>query len=245
MSTVTPTFSTVAVPPRARLSDAIADEIERQIVSGALRPGDALPAERELARQLGVSRPSLREALLKLEARGILVVRRNAGYTVSDVTAPALTDPLLRLMAGHPKAVRDVLELRQGLETLSAALAALRATEADIDAMIHAAEETENAQQAGDAALAAEWDARFHLAIAEGAHNVALVHLTRGIFDVMRENVRRAREVLLLRPDAEEILFRQHRALITAIQGHDADAAVAAAEDHLRFIRKGVATITG
>lgn len=245
MSAAPPTFSAVDVPPRARLSDAIADEIERQIVSGTLRPGDALPAERELARQLEVSRPSLREALLKLEARGILTVRRNAGYTVSDVTAPSLTDPLLRLMAGHPKAVRDVLELRQGLETLSAGLAALRATDADIAAMAHAAEETERMRQSGDATAAAEWDARFHLAIAEGAHNVALVHLTRGIFDVMRENVRRAREVLLQRADAQDILLRQHRALIDAIRRRDANSAVAAAEDHLRYIRDGVSTITG
>ncbi len=237
---MTANFSAIEAPPRARLSDVVADEIERQIVAGALRPGDALPAERELSRQLAISRPSLREALLKLEARGILAVRRNAGYTVADVTAPALTDPLLRLMAGHPRAVADVLELRQGLETLAAALAALRASEADLANMEEAAVESEIAQRAGDAALAADWDARFHLAIAEAAHNVALVHLMRGMFEVMRENVRRAREALLVRDDGPDLLPSQHRVLLEAIRRHDPEAAVAAAEEHLRFIREGI-----
>ncbi len=241
---MTATFSAIEASPRTRLSVVVAVEIERRIVSGVLRPGDALPAERELAKQLSVSRPSLREALLKLEARGIVAVRRNAGYTVADVTAPSLTDPLLRLMAGHPKAVSDVLELRQGLETLAAALAALRANDDDIAAMAHAAEETERAQRAGNAAGAADWDARFHLAVAEGAHNVALVHLMRGMFEVMRENVRRAREVLLLREDAETLLPSQHTALVESIRRHDPEAAVAAAEDHLRFVRSGIEILT-
>jgi GntR family transcriptional repressor for pyruvate dehydrogenase complex len=241
---VTTTFSAIEASPQARLSDVVADEIERQIVSGTLHPGDALPAERELARQLGVSRPSVREALLKLEARGIVAVRRNAGYTVAEVTAPSLTDPLLRLMAGHSKVVSDVLELRQGLETLAAALAALRATDADLAAMTHAAEETERARRAGDAVSAADWDARFHLAVAEAAHNVALVHLMRGMFKVMRENVRRAREMLLLRDDAQLQLSSQHDALVDAIRRHDPSAAVAASEAHLRFVREGIEALT-
>ncbi|MGD8708928.1 MAG: FCD domain-containing protein [Ectothiorhodospiraceae bacterium] len=237
---MTISFKPVEAPPRARLSDVIAERIEAHIVEGSLRPGDALPAERELAKQMEVSRPSLREALLKLEARGILEVRRNAGYIVAEVTAPSLTDPLLHLMGRHPKAVADVLELRQGLETLSTALAALRATEDDVAAMVRAADETELAHQAGDAATAADWDARFHLAVAEASHNVALVHVMRGMFSVMRENVRRAREALFEREDTEEELRGQHRAIVNAVRAHDPERAVQAAEAHLQFIRKGI-----
>lgn len=233
-------FSTVEPPATARLSDAIAEQIERHVVEGRLRPGDPLPAERELSRQMEVSRPSLREALLKLEARGILAVRRNAGYTVADVTAPSLTDPLLRLMQTQPKAVADVLELRQGLETLTAALAAMRASDEDIQAIEIAAERMEQAQEAGDAATAAEWDARLHLAVAEASHNVALVHVMRGLFSVMREHVRRSREALLVREAAEHLLRDQHRALVDAIGARDPEAAVHAAEVHLRFVRTGV-----
>ncbi|WP_440996508.1 FCD domain-containing protein [Arhodomonas sp. SL1] len=233
-------FSHIEAPPGTRLSDVIAEQIERRIVEGELRPGDALPAERELARQLSVSRPSLREALLKLEARDLLELRRNSGYTVAEVTAPSLTDPLLHLMEGHAKALGDVLELRQGLETMAAGLAAMRAEPADIERMREAAEATERAHEAGDAITAANWDARFHLAVAEATHNVALAHVMRGMFSVMRENVRRAREALFTREDAEHTLREQHRALADAIAAHDPEAAVRAAEAHLGFIREGI-----
>ncbi|WP_435104948.1 FCD domain-containing protein [Arhodomonas sp. AD133] len=237
---MSPIFSSIEAPPGSRLSDVIAEQIERRIVDGCLHPGDALPAERELARQLQVSRPSLREALLKLEARHILEVRRNAGYTVAEVTAPSLTDPLLHLMCGHRKAVGDVLELRQGLETLAATLAAMRAEAGDIERMTEALEATERAHRAGDVSTAADWDARFHLAVAEASHNVALAHVMRGMFSVMRENVRRAREALFAHADAEPVLATQHRDLVAAIRAHDPEAAVRAAETHLRYIREGI-----
>ncbi len=229
-----------ATPAQGRLSDAIAEHIERQIVEGSLREGDALPAERELARLMAVSRASLREALLKLVSRELLQVRRNAGYTVSAVTAPALTDPLLRLMQTQPKAVADVLELRQGVETLCADLAARRATAKDIADIDEALERMESAQAAGNASEAADWDARLHLGIAEASHNVALVTMMRGLFSVLREHVRRARAAMLVSAQGEEDLRVQHRNLVKAVRLHNPTAAVAAAEAHLRYLREGL-----
>lgn len=237
-------FSPITPSPKTRLAELISREIEERIVQGDLRPGDALPPERELARQLAVSRPSLREALLNLRSRGIISVRRNSGYTIGEATSPSLTDPLLRLMQNHPKAVSDVLELRQGLETLTAALAALRATPSDIKRMETTLENTEAAHRSGDAAAAAEWDARFHVAIADATHNVALVHVMRGLFTVMRENVRRAREAIFQRSATENPLHSQHRALVEAIRAGDPEAAVHAAEEHLAYIRHGITEST-
>lgn len=82
-------FSAVAHSRRQRLSDTIISQIERLIVSETLRPGDTLPAERDLSQQLGVARPSLRVGLLILESRGLLHSRRGGGFGVTDVTAPA------------------------------------------------------------------------------------------------------------------------------------------------------------
>ena len=233
-------FTPIEPPETGRLSDAIAEHIERQIAEGRLHAGDALPAERELARLMAVSRASLREALLRLVSRELLTVRRNAGYTVAKVTAPSLTDPLLRLMEAQPKAVSDVLELRQGVETLIAGLAAERATERDIASIRDALERMEAAQAAGRATEAADWDARLHLAIAEASHNVALVTMMRGLFSVLREHVRRARAAMLISDTGEEDLRRQHRALVDAVCGHDSAGAVAAAETHLRYLRLGL-----
>ena len=102
-----PSFRAVPHVRRPRLSDTITDQIEDLIASGKLRPGDRLPAERELAQQLDVSRPSLREALLILESRGLLQARRGGGFNVTDVTAPTITDPLVHLLQRHPETVDD------------------------------------------------------------------------------------------------------------------------------------------
>ena len=81
-------FEVIAVPVRVKLSDSIVRQIERLILEGRLKPGDALPPEREFSARLGVSRPSLREALLKMEARGLVQALRGGGYAISDITAP-------------------------------------------------------------------------------------------------------------------------------------------------------------
>lgn len=237
--TASPAFSPIAAN-EGRLSDTIAEQIEQQIVAGQLKAGDTLPAERELAKVMQVSRASLREALLRLVSRELLTVRRNAGYTVAKVTAPSLTDPLLRLMETQPKAVADVLELRQGVETLAARFAAERATEADQGAIAEALAQMEQAQQAGDAEAAATWDARLHLAVAEASHNVAVVTVMRGLFTVMREHVRRTRAAMLVNARGDQALRDQHRALVAAIREQDPDAAEQAAEVHLRYVRQGV-----
>ena len=239
-SSPAPLFEPIEPPDEGRLSDAIVEHIERQIVEGRLHAGDSLPAERELSRMLAVSRASLREALLRLVSRELLEVRRNAGYRVAPTRAPTLTDPLLRLMQTQPKALADVLELRQGVETLAARLAATRATDKDHDTIAEALERMEAAQAQHLASEAADWDARLHLAIAEASHNVALVTMMRGLFTVLREHVRRARAAMLVSASGEEDLRQQHRALVAAIRAGDADAAVAAAETHLRYLRQGL-----
>src|SRR5262245_2798449 len=124
-------YRAVSRPQRQRLSDSIGAQIEQLIIEGALQPGHALPPERVLAQKFGVSRPSLREALLRLEARGLLKVARSGGFAVTDVTSPTVASPLADLLQRHPTAEQDVLELRHGLELVAAQFAALRATKAD------------------------------------------------------------------------------------------------------------------
>src|SRR5215471_17232162 len=115
-----PLFEAVETPVRIKLSDSIVGQIERLILEGLLKPGDSLPPERQFSERLGVSRPSLREALLKMEARGFVKPLRGGGYAISDVTAPTLTDPLVHLLQQHPPAASDILELREGLEEIAA-----------------------------------------------------------------------------------------------------------------------------
>lgn len=231
-------FVAIDLPVRVRLSDAIVAQVEQLIVEGALKPGDRLPPEREFAEVMAVSRPSLREAMLKLEARGLVHARRGGGYFVADVTAPTLTDPLVHLLQRHPPAAYDILELRQGLEEKAAYLAAQRRTDTDIAALGRCyAALTAADKRKGDAIADAETDLEFHLAIAEASHNVALIHVTRGLFNLLRTSTYRFRTLVFSRNGgAEHELHEQHRAIYDAIRNGHAEAARDAVHVHLGYL---------
>ena len=123
-----------------RLSDDIVEQLEGMILEGTLKSGERLPAERALAEQFGVSRPSLREAIQKLAAKGLLVSRQGGGNYVADSLGSTFSDPLLHLLENNPEAQRDLLEFRQTLEASCAYYAALRATEVDRERLTSAFE---------------------------------------------------------------------------------------------------------
>lgn len=229
-------FNPVSTPRRARLSDAICTQVEALIVDGKLRPGEPLPSERDLAQQLKVSRPSLREALLKLEAHGLVRVRRGGGYETADVVAPTMTDPLVHLLHRHERAVEDVLEMRYGVEALCATFAAERATAADVRRVTKAFRASDRRRGKDDAPGDAAADAEFHLAIAEASHNTALVLMMRGLYNLLRTSAHHARETLYQQPENLDFLRGQHRAIFDAIVARDPEAARAAAQVHLGFI---------
>src|SRR4029453_7899208 len=220
-------FQAIEPPARVLLSDSIVSQIENLIVRGGPKPGAAPPPERELAERLTVSRPSLREATLKLEARGLVHARRGGGYHVADVTAPTLTDPLVHLLQKHPPASYDILELRQGLEEKAAYLAAQRRTEAALRILKRRFSALVEADRTRSNAVSdAETDLEFHLAIADASHNVALVHVMRGLFNLLRTSTYRFRELVFRMGDGtEKLLNGQHRAIYDAVVKGDAKAA--------------------
>ncbi len=231
-------YRTVAAPPRQRLSDAVAAQVEQLIVEGTLAPGHALPGERVLAEKFGVSRPSLREALLRLEARGLIKVARGGGFTVTDVTAPTITDPLVHLLQRYPTAEQDVLELRHGLEMLAAQHAALRATRADRAALKRRFEQLTAPRRPRDPMAVAQADAEFHLAVAEASHNVALIHVMHGLHNLLRTSMRHVWELMYAEAGPVQALTAQHQALLKAVLDGDAKAAGAAAHEHLQYVRE-------
>jgi len=232
-----PSFRAVPHVRRPRLSDTITDQIEDLIASGKLKPGDRLPPERDLAQQLDVSRPSLREALLILESRGLLQARRGGGFSVTDVTAPTITDPLVHLLQRHPETVDDILELRHGLECVAAEFAALRATEADGKRLRDIVTAMKRRRGAVDPLEDTDRDVDFHMAVAEASHNVALVHVMRGIFNLMRINMLRSREAICHQPENVALLDEQHAQIAKAVAARDPNAARQAANIHLSFVQ--------
>jgi GntR family transcriptional repressor for pyruvate dehydrogenase complex len=226
--------------PAARLADAVASTLEKRILEGSLRPGDRLPAERELAVELGVSRPSLREAIQRLAAKGLLTTRHGGGTVVTDRLEAHFAEPWQQMLEGHPLLQRDLLEFRQMLESQAAALAAERATDVDI-ACLDAAYATLEAQYESDQLDACiDADVAFHQAVAAASHNVMIGQLTASLMRVIHGHIARNLEHLHASPARWAELRGQHRAIWMAIRERRADAAAAAARGHIEFVRRSI-----
>ncbi|HDW4614352.1 TPA: transcriptional regulator LldR [Salmonella enterica subsp. enterica serovar Typhi] len=208
-----------------RLSDEIASRVRALIEEQNLEAGMKLPAERQLALQLGVSRNSLREALAKLVSEGVLVSRRGGGTFVrwqhETWSEQNIVQPLI-----------DILEARHAIEASTAWHAAMRATAADKEKIRLCFDAT----LSEDPDLASQADVRFHLAIAEASHNVVLLQTMRGFFDVLQSSVKQSRQRMYLVPPVFSKLTEQHQAVLDAILDGNAEGARKAMMAHLSFV---------
>jgi GntR family transcriptional regulator, transcriptional repressor for pyruvate dehydrogenase complex len=224
----------------AKISDSIVDQLKELILNGTLKPRDKLPSERDLVEQLGVSRPSVREALLILEAKGLVRGKQGGGTFVSDVLAPSIVNPLADLIKDNPDAIDDILECRHGLEELAASYAAIRASADDLERIREKFFELTEATRAQDLLRSAKADADFHMAIAESSHNAALTHITRSLFDLLNTQMMKNWEQLLTDPKTCDDIHDQHQYIFEAIAGKDPDMARNAAHSHLSYIGRSL-----
>ena len=225
-----------------RLSDDIVERLEGMILEGTLTAGERLPAERQLAEQFGVSRPSLREAIQKLVAKGMLVSRQGGGNYVAQSMGSTFSDPLLQLLENNPEVERDLLEFRHTLKTSCAYYAALRATAVDRERLKVAFDALQDCYARADEVSRAEEgaaDASFHLAIAEASHNAVLLHTIRGLFDLLKRNV-----VTIIggmykqRSETRDMLIAQHRDLYLAIVEGRAQDAREVSSQHILYVQE-------
>ncbi|WP_313951801.1 FCD domain-containing protein [Accumulibacter sp.] len=221
-----------------RIPDAIAHQLETRILEGSLKPGDRLPAERELAIELGVSRPSLREAIKKLVSRDLLVSRHGGGTYVTDRLDTSFIDPWQQLMDQHPSLQDDVLEFRYLLEASAAELAAQRATDADLERLEQAYARLDAAYLGDDRSAQVTADVAFHLTIAESAHNVLFGHLVASVMRLLHEHVRRSLREIAVSRETGGLLMAQHLAIRDAIRSRRPEAARLAAQTHISFVRQ-------
>ena len=219
-----------------KLSHAVVRQIEGLILQGVLRPGERLPSERELSERLGVSRPSLREAVNELQAAGLLVTRAGAGIFVADVLNAAFSPALIRLFASHEQAVFDYLSFRRDMEGLAVVRAARLGSDTDLKVIGAIFARMEEAHQKRNPADEATLDAEFHMAIVEASHNVIMLHMMRAMFGLLREGVFYNRAVLFRQRTTRGALLDQHRAINAALQARNPTAARAAIESHLSFV---------
>lgn len=223
-------------PPR--ISDEIAQDIQTRILEGSFRPGDQLPPERQFATELGVSRSSLREAIQKLESRGLLSSRQGGGTFVTDRLDADLMDPWLSAVGSQPGLQEDVLEFRELVEVQAAAWAAERATDADRVRLRRAFSYLEECYRQSPRAMQIDADVAFHQAIAEAAHNLLLGHLNANLLRLLHEHVRRNISAMQVTKEVAEQLMQQHAAMLDAILAADPAAAAEAARRHIAYVRE-------
>jgi GntR family transcriptional repressor for pyruvate dehydrogenase complex len=210
---------------------AVLDRLRRSIALAVVLPGEKLPPERALADSMGVSRPTVREALRVLQGEGLIVTRRGGGGGAVVAVRSAPLDDLRRTRAQ----IDEIFEYRLGVETMAARLAAQRQSPADL-------RELDRWQAAllasADLGAFRRADSGFHLAVADATRN-----------GMLQRSIRDARaaafDALDTRPfqPLRESTARGHAAIIAAVRSHDADAAADAMAEHLTTARREVLAV--
>ncbi len=226
-----------------RTAQAVVERFQSLILEGALRPGDRLPAERQMAQDLDVSRPILRDALSTLEGKGLIVARHGEGTFVADLMGEVFSQPIAQLMRASHSGMTDYMEFRRLLEGDMAALAAQRATQSDRDMLQALGTAMRQAHERGDADEEAELDVELHTLIVEAAHNVAFLHVLRACYRLLADDVFSNRQRLYAQPGERALLLEQHLNLIEAILAGNAEQAKRVAHAHIDHVSRASANL--
>jgi len=218
-------------PERLLAYEKLVEQVKGQLLSGELRPGDKLPTIAERAAQTGLSQGSVREAYRVLESRGVLTVVQGRGtFVANDLTSTS--DVLERLqLHGSPTRVQ-LLEARRLLEPDAAALAAVRATRAERDAILQSSMVEE-----GRTLEVAEWTAhnmRFHHLIVLASHNPVIAQMVTAIYELFEKSEPHPAENPLVREKGKHF----HRLIALAIAEGDASSAKELMYQHIASVEK-------
>lgn len=214
---------------------AVYDYVEDEILSGRLKSGDQLPAERDFSHQLGVSRSAVREGIRALQFLGVLTssVGQSGGTRVSSLQSDALTRLLRMHVALADFPVDDVTELRVALERSTATMAATTASPerlAQLSALLASMEEEGDSRERFN-----ELDTQFHVCIAGASHNTLLTDLTVAVRESLRGPIMDAEREMEGWAEFRAALHHQHQAIFNAIEVQDPKGAAEQMEHHIRF----------
>jgi GntR family transcriptional regulator, transcriptional repressor for pyruvate dehydrogenase complex len=218
-----------------RMSDQVFEQLKDLIFRGHLKPGERLMTERELAQNLGVSRPTVREAINKLVATHLLEHRQGQGTFVNPPNAGADKNPLAAVINGQDASLMDLLEVRLGLECNAVALAARRATEEDVREIEKSVREM--AAAVGEGSLGSGADISFHMAIAYATKNVVQIHIMKSLYDLLFYGIRENLQHLYTEPMNLSKVLQQHTDILNAIRERDPEEAYAAMKRHINFVQ--------
>ncbi|WP_265820721.1 FadR/GntR family transcriptional regulator [Geovibrio ferrireducens] len=213
-----------------RVSDEIYRQLKDLVLSGELKPGEKLPSERELAVQMGVSRPTLREALQKLEAHGFLKQIQGDGTYVQSAASPVLSQAFTEML-NKEDAMGDLMELRKILETWAARAAAERATDEEIEQLEEFLLEMEDSEKDYES------DASFHALISYASHNVLIVHVMNTIYEWITKVTFEVRRHIRATGGTKEV-DSLHRKIVDSIKSRNPEKAYEYMLEHMEYVEK-------
>jgi len=219
--------------PEAGAHARVVAFLRDQLLSGALKAGDLLLGERELALQLNVSRPIIREALRSLAMVGAVDIRHGVGTVVKRPDVSALGDVFGFMLAHHADVVSDIMEARKAIEHHAIRLACQRATESDFASLTDALGEIIDTIH--DTDLGGVADFKFHEAIVQASHSPTLITLYASISQIMMKSHLERREKIIKIEGIEEFLVDHHRLILDAVVNRDRNSADTLLEKHFEI----------
>ena len=217
---------------RGRVYEQVLRQIQKQIVSGRLKPGDKLPPERELAERFRVSRSSVRDAIQALQTLRLVRSRQGGGTAVCEISAGSLASPLSQALAGQQVLVGELIEARKMIEPPLAARAAAHATDEEVERLEELLRRQRDKMRRGEPII--EEDSELHYTIALAARNTVVRRMVDLLMDLLRESRARGMQI----PGRAERSLAGHRRIVNAIRRRDPRAAQAAMLRHIREIEE-------
>ncbi|HET9753266.1 MAG TPA: FadR/GntR family transcriptional regulator [Myxococcales bacterium] len=217
---------------RGRVYEQVLRQIQEQIASGRLKPGDKLPPERVLAQRFQVSRSSIRDAIQALQTLRLVRSRQGGATAVCEISADSLVSPLSRALKEQQGLVAELMEARKMIEPLLAARAAANATDQDVARLEDVLRRQAEKMRRGEPII--EEDSEFHYAIAVAARNSVVQRMVDMLMDLLRENRIRGMQG----PGRPQRSLAGHSRVVDAIRRHDVRAAQAAMLRHIREIER-------
>jgi len=198
---------------RSNLCDIILEDITKDIINGVLKPGEKIASEYDLAEQYEVSRFTVREAMKKLDAKGLIVIKHGVGSFVNSITPESFMKPLLPVLVISNIDIREICEARLPLEVQSISLCVDKIDDEKLKELKQLVVKMEKALSAGELEKYNELDIKFHLLIAKASKNRVLFEMLNTLEDMLREQLRR--DVIV--PNATERSINRHKLMVEAI----------------------------
>lgn len=220
---------------KTRFYQEVINQIKSSVEAGELRPGDKLPSERQLAAALSISRTAVREAISALESAGIVEIRPGVGIFLTDGSSDEILLGINGILNRRSVYLVELLELRQGVESQAAYLAASRATEQQKHRMREVCRDLERVVLQGE--VGSEEDFRFHLSIVDASANQMLRQVIELVSGRFKDSLEESRKESLSIPGQSQRIFLEHEEILQAIEAGKAEEARDSMWRHLENVR--------